>query len=216
MCCDNCCEAFTNWIQQRPTNPLSEQPPPTIPTPSAIDLDVPTLPVQQRPTDLPSEQTPPAVPTLSAIDIDDSILTTQQRPTGPTSEQPAISAAILPAHEEPVIPVHLVNNYHMQVSRKRLKWLDKYAKMGHVIIRNIKKVKQYVTTLLERQLHVMTMLHAPKVGIENMKKVIALSTAVFTVNMGIDEAILFSITSIIPSSTTMNDILLILKLIVFC
>ena len=69
---------------------------------------------------------------------------------------------------------------------------------------------------MERQLHVMIMLHAPKVGIETMEKVIALFAAVFTVNMGIDEAILFSIANISLSSTTMNDILLILKLIVFC
>ena len=124
-------------MQQRPTNPPSEHPPPTIPTSYTIDLDIPTPPVQQRPTDLPSEQPPPAVPALSSIYFDVPILTTQQRPTDPPSERPVISAPILPADKEPVIPVHLLNNHHTQVSCKRLKWLDKYAKIGHVIIRNI-------------------------------------------------------------------------------
>ena len=54
----------------------------------------------------------------------------------------------------------------------------------------------------------MTMMYTSKVGIETIEKVIALSDAAFTANMGIDEVIIFGIENISRSSTTLNDMVI--------
>ena len=53
----------------------------------------------------------------------------------------------------------------------------------------------------------MAMLHAPKVGVETMEKVIMLSAAAFAANIGISEEDLPNISKISPSSTTLKQLL---------
>ena len=101
-------------------------------------------------------------------------------------------------------PINL--KYYTPVSKQRLRVLEQHK----VFVRRIKKsfnIKQYHGTPLGRRLHAMAMLHAPKVGVETMEKIISLLAAAFAANIGIDEKYLPDISKISPSSTTLKQLL---------
>jgi hypothetical protein len=85
--------------------------------------------------------------------------------------------------------------------------LEKYAQVGRNIDKYLKHTKRYTSTPLGRRLHAMAMSHAPKVGVETMEKVLALSAAAFAANMGVACADVLAVAKVSPSSTTLKQLM---------
>ena len=84
--------------------------------------------------------------------------------------------------------------------------MEKQGELAQFFL-NALKHKRYIGTTLDLHLHEMAMLHAPKMGVEIMDKVIALSAAAFVANIGIDPSYLRQVCKISPRPTTLKQLL---------
>jgi len=102
------------------------------------------------------------------------------------------------------------NTDHLYVTilLKKLKALEKDAKLSRQIMKKLKKAKQYKGSAVGRRLYAMAMLHAPTLGLETLEKVMALSSATFVANLGLGNEHLAAAAAMSPLETHLKNLLI--------
>ena len=145
----------------------------------------------------------------------------RSEPTNPPSEQ-STDSTLVPTHSEdkedaePSPEPTFGNKVRIEKSdfRDRLytkiltsqyNQLQHDAKLGRIIRTHKKKQRHYlVSTPLGRRLLAMAVVHAPKVGLETMQKIVSLVSAGTLANLGLDEGMVQYIPNILPCANSLK------------
>ena len=122
-------------------------------------------------------------------------------PTDPPSGQQAI----------PTRPnrINFKDALYVTVSKRKYNQLERDAKVGESIRKYSTGDKKYCTsTDLGRRLYAMAVVHAPKLGLATLAKIISLASAGTLANLGVSPTYLPSLASLTPSPATLNKLVI--------
>lgn len=96
---------------------------------------------------------------------------------------------------------------YVWISKRKLSELGKYAKMGRQF-EEVKHNKRNQSSPTRQHILAMAALYTPKIGMEAISTVIALSTAAFVANIGCNQYYLTNIVYCCPLSTYLKQLLI--------
>ena len=97
------------------------------------------------------------------------------------------------------------NSLYIKVAKTKHKKLEEDTLVGRPIRKSSKSGKTYInSTELRQRLHAMAMVHAPRLVVDKMTKLISLDSACTLANLGVSPAYLPSIAIINPCASTLG------------
>ena len=118
-------------------------------------------------------------------------------PTDPPSGQQAV-----PTRPN---PKKFSDSLYIKLAKNKYKQLEEDALVGRIIRKFSKSGKAYInSTELGRRLHAMAMVHAPRLGVGTMAKIISLASAGTLANLGVSSSYLPSIANMTPCASTLR------------
>ena len=101
------------------------------------------------------------------------------------------------------------NPLYETILTRKLRKLERDAKIGKNVRENMKgDTKQFTSTDLGRRLHIMADVHAPKLGVDILVKIVCIASAGTLANLGVNPSYLPALLQLTPSPATLNKLVI--------